>query len=60
MLLILHYAPMKKLTVIAAFALAALVIASVWVGSPDLNIANSPDRDVPGATTGKGKNSLMQ
>jgi hypothetical protein len=51
---------MKKLTVIAAFALAALVIASVWVGSHDLNIANSPDRDVPGATTGKGKNSLTQ
>jgi hypothetical protein len=51
---------MKKLIVIAAFALAALVMASVWVGSRDLHIANSPDRDVPGATTGKGKNSWTQ
>jgi hypothetical protein len=49
---------MKKLIIIAALALVALVIASVWFGSRDLNIANSPDRNVPGATTGKGKNSL--
>jgi hypothetical protein len=49
---------MKKLGVIAAFALVALVMVSVWVGSRDLNIAASPDRNVPGATTGKGKNSL--
>jgi len=51
---------MKKLTVIAAFALAALMTASVWVGSRDQNIASSPDRNVPGATTGKGKNSWAQ
>jgi len=49
---------MKKLTVMAAFALVALVMVSVWIGSRDLKIADSPDRNVPGATTGKGKSSL--
>jgi hypothetical protein len=49
---------MKKSTVIAVFALIALVMVSVWIGSRDLKVADSPDRNVPGATTGKGKNSL--
>jgi hypothetical protein len=49
---------MKKLPVIAAFVLVALVMVSVWIGSRDLKVADSPDRNVPGATTGKGKNSL--
>jgi hypothetical protein len=49
---------MKKLGIIAAFALVALVMASLWIGRHPPNMAASPDRNVPGATTGKGKNSL--
>jgi hypothetical protein len=41
---------MKKLPVIAAFLLVALVMVSVWIGSRDLKVADSPDRNVPGAT----------
>jgi len=49
---------MKKLIVLAAFTLAAVLIVNVWAASRHLNISDSPDRNVPGATTGKGKNSL--
>jgi hypothetical protein len=48
----------EKLMVIAAFALVAVVMVSVWIGSRDLKVADAPDRNVPGATTGKGKSSL--
>jgi len=48
---------MRKFLVIAAFSVAALLMVGLWASNRQ-NIAAGPDRNVPGATTGLGKNSL--
>jgi FtsZ-interacting cell division protein ZipA len=48
---------MRKFIVIAAFGVSALLIVGLWA-SKRQSIAAGPDRNVPAATTGLGKNSL--
>jgi hypothetical protein len=49
---------MNKLLIIAVFVLVAIVSVTLYLRSPKL-VANGPDRNVPGATTGQGRNSLL-
>jgi len=48
---------MRRVIVIAAFTLAALLMVGLWASNRQ-NIAAGRDRNVPGTTTGLGKNSL--
>jgi hypothetical protein len=48
---------MKKLIVIVAFATAAFLMVNFWL-SREHRTAAGTDRNVPGATTGQGRNSL--
>jgi hypothetical protein len=49
---------MKKLLIIAVVVLVAVVAVTVHLRDPK-SMANGPDRNVPGATTGQGRNSLL-
>jgi hypothetical protein len=48
---------MKQIIIIALFAAVALTMVMYW-SSVQNKPLNAADRNVPGATTGKGKNSL--
>jgi hypothetical protein len=48
---------MTKFVIIAAFAVAAVVMIFLWANTPQQTAG--PDRNVPGATTGQGRNSLL-
>ena len=48
---------MTKLIVIVAFAVAAFLMVSLWA-SREHRMTAGVDRNVPGATTGQGRNSL--
>jgi hypothetical protein len=52
------YTDMKRLLIIAAIAFAALTMVSWGVAHRHPNLTESPDRNVPGATTGLGRSSL--
>jgi hypothetical protein len=49
---------MKKLLIVAVFVLVTVAALTMFSRSPKL-VADSPDRNVPGATTEKGRNSLL-
>jgi hypothetical protein len=49
---------MKKLFLTAVFVLVAVVAVTVHLRGPK-SVANAPDRNIPGATTGQGRNSLL-
>jgi hypothetical protein len=53
-----YYTDMKRLLIIAAIAVAALTMVSWGVAHRHPNLTESPDRNVPGATTGQGRSSL--
>jgi hypothetical protein len=50
---------MTRSYLIAALALAVVLMTSVGIGSRNLIVSQSTDHNVPGATTGKGRSSLM-
>jgi hypothetical protein len=49
---------MKKFGIIAALSLLALSAVGVYLGSFH-TLGDSSDHNVPGATTGQGRNSLL-
>jgi hypothetical protein len=49
----------KQLIVVALFATIAVAMVMLWSATRDEQLVG-PDRNVPGATTGEGKNSLAR
>jgi len=50
---------MTKSYIFAVLSLAVVLMTSIWMGSRGLSVEQSTDHNVPGATTGKGRTSLM-
>jgi hypothetical protein len=51
---------MRKVIVISILSVLALAVLGFWFGNPNRsNLADAPDRNVPGATTGQGRNTLL-
>ena len=50
---------MKKLLIVAAFAALALFMVSTWSARNGTVVATGLDHNVPGATTGQGRSSLL-
>jgi hypothetical protein len=51
---------MRTSYLIALLALLVVLMTGVGIGSRNLSVSQSTDHNVPGATTGAGRSSLME
>jgi hypothetical protein len=50
---------MKRFFLAGALVFAAMLGLSQWLANDGLQVSDDRDRNVPGATTGPGKNTLI-